>query len=105
FFIILAHHPYSLSFPTRRSSDLIFSVYTLIMSFFGWSGTYSALGVEKMDVLSTVNLNYALEKHTAWNAPNPFTSSTLYHAFATLDRKSTRLNSSHVSISYAIFCL
>lgn len=62
---------------------LIFSVYTLIMSFFGWSGTYSALGVEKMDVLSTVNLNYALEKHTAWNAPNPFTSSTLYHAFAT----------------------
>ncbi|WP_119318124.1 PTS transporter subunit EIIC [Companilactobacillus formosensis] len=62
---------------------LIFSIYTLIMSFFGWSGTYSALGVEKMDVLSTVNLNYALEKHTAWNAPNPFTSSTLYHAFAT----------------------
>ena len=62
---------------------LIFSTYTLIMSFFGWSGTYSALGVEKMDVLSTVNLNYALEKHTAWNAPNPFTSSTLYHAFAT----------------------
>ncbi|WP_195701795.1 PTS transporter subunit EIIC [Companilactobacillus futsaii] len=62
---------------------LIFSIYTLIMSFFGWSGTYSALGVEKMDVLSTANLNYALEKHTAWNAPNPFTSSTLYHAFAT----------------------
>src|SRR5437868_8349571 len=25
--------------------------------------------------------------------------------FATVDRKSTRLNSSHVSISYAVFCL
>src|SRR5690625_5314496 len=25
--------------------------------------------------------------------------------FATLDRKSTRLNSSHVAISYAVFCL
>ncbi|MQS75920.1 PTS transporter subunit EIIC [Companilactobacillus halodurans] len=62
---------------------LIFSVYTIIMSFLGWSGTYSALGVEKMDVLSTANLNYALQKHTAWNAPNPFTSATLYHAFAT----------------------
>lgn len=62
---------------------LIFSLYTLIMSFFGWSGAYSALGVEKMDVLSTINLNYALEKHTAWNAPNPFTSATLYHSFAT----------------------
>src|SRR5690625_6465243 len=26
-------------------------------------------------------------------------------AFAVLDRKSTRLNSSHVAISYAVFCL
>jgi len=68
---------------TQLAKTMIFSIYTIIMSFFGWSGTYSALGVEKLDVLSTINLNYALEKHTAWNAPNPFTSSTLYHAFAT----------------------
>src|SRR5690625_5810551 len=27
------------------------------------------------------------------------------HAFAERDRKSTRLNSSHVAISYAVFCL
>src|SRR5699024_8415354 len=27
------------------------------------------------------------------------------HIIRTLDRKSTRLNSSHVSISYAVFCL
>src|SRR5207249_8236918 len=27
------------------------------------------------------------------------------HALSALDRKSTRLNSSHVSISYAVFCL
>lgn len=67
----------------QLGKTLIFSIYTLIMSFFGWSGTYSALGVEKMDALSTINLNYALNKHTAWNAPNPFTSSTLYHSFAT----------------------
>src|SRR5699024_11695334 len=32
---------------------------------------------------------------TAWNAP----------ALGREDRKSTRLNSSHVSISYAVFCL
>lgn len=69
---------------TQLGKTLIFSIYTLIMSFFGWSGTYSALGVEKMDMLSTINLNYALQKHTAWNVPNPFTSSTLYHSFATL---------------------
>ncbi|HIY92220.1 PTS transporter subunit EIIC [Companilactobacillus sp. HBUAS56275] len=61
----------------------IFSIYTLVMSFFGWSGTYSPNGTEKMDVLSNINLYYALDKHTAWNAPNPFTSSSLYHAFAT----------------------
>jgi len=67
----------------QLGKTLIFSIYTLIMSFFGWSGTYSALGVEKMDILSTINLNYALQKHTAWNAPNPFTSSALYHGFAT----------------------
>src|SRR3712207_4012143 len=27
------------------------------------------------------------------------------HIFATIDRKSTRLNSSHANISYAVFCL
>src|SRR5690554_8123847 len=29
----------------------------------------------------------------------------LYEGFLKLDRKSTRLNSSHVRISYAVFCL
>src|SRR5690242_20969111 len=29
----------------------------------------------------------------------------LVHEAPTLDRKSTRLNSSHMSISYAVFCL
>src|SRR5690606_40577192 len=38
---------------------------------------------------------------------DPFTGNVAFHAgidFAT-DRKSTRLNSSHVKISYAVFCL
>src|SRR3712207_8029311 len=29
----------------------------------------------------------------------------LYNAFSNADRKSTRLNSSHANISYAVFCL
>src|SRR5207249_936205 len=33
------------------------------------------------------------------------TGALLAHAALWLDRKSTRLNSSHVSISYAVFCL
>src|SRR5438067_5090156 len=33
------------------------------------------------------------------------TQQHLLHRIINLDRKSTRLNSSHVSISYAVFCL
>src|SRR5690625_6029896 len=34
-----------------------------------------------------------------------FLRTTPGHCFIGLDRKSTRLNSSHVAISYAVFCL
>src|SRR6266581_5481275 len=37
--------------------------------------------------------------HVAWNAGEGF------HPMTREDRKSTRLNSSHPSISYAVFCL
>src|SRR5699024_11398666 len=36
---------------------------------------------------------------------NGISTSTSNHDFFSQDRKSTRLNSSHVSISYAVFCL
>src|SRR5690606_42097833 len=36
--------------------------------------------------------------------PEIFTETVVYD-FEVLDRKSTRLNSSHVKISYAVFCL
>src|SRR5690349_24263984 len=35
----------------------------------------------------------------------PDTRYLIWPIFAVLDRKSTRLNSSHVEISYAVFCL
>src|SRR5690625_1205519 len=38
-------------------------------------------------------------------ASNKFTSFALCFGIFVLDRKSTRLNSSHVAISYAVFCL
>src|SRR3712207_7193619 len=37
--------------------------------------------------------------------PVPRHPSQLYEAFGEGDRKSTRLNSSHANISYAVFCL
>src|SRR5699024_11734059 len=36
---------------------------------------------------------------------NIFLSYVILYSIGRLDRKSTRLNSSHVSISYAVFCL
>src|SRR5690606_22634173 len=36
---------------------------------------------------------------------NPYTPTEMVRMYADSDRKSTRLNSSHVKISYAVFCL
>src|SRR5438034_7911777 len=48
----------------------------------------------------------------ASSATSPFVSQRLqrarrapYHSYVKVDRKSTRLNSSHTVISYAVFCL
>lgn len=59
------------------------TLYTIIMSFMGWSGPYSPLDMEKSDPNILDNLYYALTNHTAWGAPHEFTSNSLYHAFAT----------------------
>src|SRR5690625_7409807 len=79
FFAYHRHLPDLHSFPTRRSSDL--------------SQRYSA----------PVVLLLRLE-------PPPHALEQLAHpdfdrAGPGIDRKSTRLNSSHVAISYAVFCL
>src|SRR5690625_6889022 len=39
------------------------------------------------------------------NQPSPILHTLYLHNRCSLDRKSTRLNSSHVAISYAVFCL
>src|ERR1035441_10980616 len=46
-------------------------------------------------------------KHTADASSAPVLIAYLrrFHSKATIDRKSTRLNSSHLGISYAVFCL
>lgn len=58
-------------------------LYSIIMSFLGWSGPYSATNFAYADNSAATNLQYALNHHTAWGAPNLFNSSTLYHTFAT----------------------
>src|SRR5699024_12275559 len=85
---------YLLSFPTRRSSDLFHRFFFLVvehMSFTTRLRLYSlivippSLPTNKLFVFS-IFLVYLLDYYSQ-------------------DRKSTRLNSSHVSISYAVFCL
>src|SRR5690606_41972955 len=40
-----------------------------------------------------------------WYLPRPVSMKVFYRSSPFQDRKSTRLNSSHVKISYAVFCL
>src|SRR5205814_10603963 len=91
-----ALHPTLHSFPTRRSSDLLTLVtYPLV----GHKETAEAkagarkyviylLGAAKVFLLAAIILTYNV-------------TGTLEFR----DRKSTRLNSSHLGISYAVFCL
>src|SRR5687768_18569543 len=83
-----AAHPDLHSFPTRRSSDLGASVSTLT------------------EVASDDDEGGFLTSAVQFNA----SANTAYHIAvdglaAQTDRKSTRLNSSHGYISYAVFCL
>src|SRR5699024_11739345 len=89
-----------LSLPTRRSSDLtkadILSLTAFEIGLFGWMAlmTFVFFTDPHLEPNSPVywfmmQLGMILGFVTAWPA----------------DRKSTRLNSSHVSTSYAVFCL
>src|SRR5207249_9922577 len=80
--------PHRHSFPTRRSSDLA----TLPVAFFDLSGAKIQRDANSVTCLRSVLMK---PEHSAW----------IDQISQILDRKSTRLNSSHVSISYAVFCL
>src|SRR5699024_12794260 len=76
-------------FPTRRSSDLLLTdqglrIFAGMETDIAEGGHILCMGVPE----EILELNKRLEPHKEKE-----------------DRKSTRLNSSHVSISYAVFCL
>src|SRR5207248_8307281 len=90
-----------LSFPTRRSSDLP-SVFHVRND--GWMGIcFSFDGPRTVRPNETVRLRYGLYVHS--RTPTPKELQQKWGYFSGLDRKSTRLNSSHRTISYAVFCL
>src|SRR5690348_17829352 len=85
FFLITRPPPTSTLFPTRRSSDLAKELAGFGVRAFTWTPTE---GLPPADAFEGVDTIFHL-------AGDPVAE----------DRKSTRLNSSHPSISYAVFCL
>src|SRR5690606_39425447 len=92
------------SFPTRRSSDLVQSALRrrkqrLIQVGRRLGGVLAAL----RDITGALFLGQVI--HLPGNDGLQTELLLLLGEFAAIDRKSTRLNSSHVKISYAVFCL
>src|SRR5256885_11153637 len=80
--------PRSTPFPTRRSSDLFFRLHAM-----RWSDDGGSQGIKgpTVEAFHRDAAQYLAERGLL----------RMY----TIDRKSTRLNSSHLVISYAVFCL
>src|SRR5699024_11325434 len=100
-FTPLLHHHYLHSFPTRRSSDLILSVLKTSLRFLAMSSektSFNTCSVSPCPVVLIIVLPLFLSS-------NATLVCTKAKVWISSDRKSTRLNSSHVSISYAVFCL
>src|SRR5207248_10276566 len=88
----VVHHHHIHSFPTRRSSDLAPPGAPSGTFFQATVLTYTVLGlVGGGGVLGSIYLYRVRE--------------AMMHRPPSQDRKSTRLNSSHRTISYAVFCL
>src|SRR5690554_7612322 len=85
-------HPVLLSFPTRRSSDLtpVFAV--------GWAAVPMIFAVKLIAI-------YSIKTRQIFSHFRTRKCLTVLLKFRLKDRKSTRLNSSHVRSSYAVFCL
>src|SRR5690606_42122424 len=93
------------SFPTRRSSDLSWTFFNNV-----W---YDNTGNDN-NIISTIGIVIGDEKVSVGTQIVDSILSEISSFFDAIaadnkrmlsDRKSTRLNSSHVKISYAVFCL
>src|SRR3712207_8172374 len=81
----------------RPPRSTLFPYTTLFRSTTGTSsGTTSGTGTNQNQNTGTTNTNAGTGAGT---------NSTNSSGSGTIDRKSTRLNSSHANISYAVFCL
>src|SRR5690606_40962589 len=90
-----------LSFPTRRSSDLDLKKTNVWVN-----GKNVSIHTENGEIITDVNRYKII--YSSWDALIYYIGqivSLVAWILVGIDRKSTRLNSSHVKISYAVFCL
>src|SRR5262245_62767149 len=93
FYVFYVDHLALLSFPTRRSSDLGY-----------WPEQTPLSDVMSLPFMPIKSAEQGSE--VLWKLYEKFPSiQKEYGDIQPLDRKSTRLNSSHLGISYAVFCL
>src|SRR5690606_41018316 len=90
------------SFPTRRSSDLIFYLIDLPADLVVDRLLHELEAVQVLDLAPRAQRRAGFAHRDVGVAAE---AAFLHVAVADADRKSTRLNSSHVKISYAVFCL
>src|SRR5699024_11445401 len=87
--------------PTRRSSDLI----ALCAEAVGAMDQSLKDTVEYIKTRKQFGVAIGSFQSLQHRAADMFVALEQARSMSMLDRKSTRLNSSHVSISYAVFCL
>src|SRR5699024_12637649 len=85
------------SFPTRRSSDLCLFAPEVLAG----GAVHPVTSVSTHLLFQDMDNSWNQKFHSFLDDPGYVKELIRYQK----DRKSTRLNSSHVSISYAVFCL
>src|SRR5699024_12408480 len=98
FFVLLIHSPlnstlfpYTTLFRSRYVHEVVWHDYNVLLV--GHHNVVAMnVGTVRIAQLSALRMHIRTVRRKRPNGPRP-------------DRKSTRLNSSHVSISYAVFCL
>src|SRR5699024_11873622 len=97
-----AVHRYLHSFPTRRSSDLRWNFDGEVDGYvLNFSTQFFQSFLLRPDYIDEFTFFQGQAKQSVLDIPTDLRP----RITTLLDRKSTRLNSSHVSISYAVFCL
>src|SRR5690606_41855152 len=99
-YLALGFPPDLHSFPTRRSSDLKENLSFGLLYRKQWVDIEDAPTTATFSGSSPVGKNVGLGLSVINDEIGPVKETNVY-----ADRKSTRLNSSHVKISYAVFCL